>query len=175
VGLYGQSFGPRKLTLRTSHDEGLQQVAVVGQGYTSSTNVNAGNTSYRINAYAGPYCLIVPKQDIKVQLAGYLSFTPDSFFYPQRCKVIDLQYDMSWIQKNVDYVVMDYGGYMVPANDQGWLIGRVQWDAEDLDIVDNKLTFCINVPHLAQTAYANSTVSIDWINIKLKAEPFWRR
>ena len=175
VGLYGQSFGPRQLTLRTSHDEGLQQVAVVGQGYTSSTNVNAGNTSYRINAYAGPYCLIVPKQDIKVQLAGYLSFTPDSFFYPQRCKVIDLQYDMSWIQKNVDYVVMDYGGYMVPANDQGWLIGRVQWDAEDLDIVDNKLTFCINVPHLAQTAYANSTVSIDWINIKLKAEPFWRR
>jgi hypothetical protein len=175
VGLYGQNFGPRQLTLRTGHDEGLQQVAIVGRGYTSSADVNARGTSYRVEVDAGPYCLIAPRQDLEIQLVGYLSFTLDSFFYPQRCEIIDLQYDMSWIQSNVDYVVMDYGDYMVPANDQGWLIGRAEWDAQDLDIVDNKLTFCINVPHLAQAAWQNSTVSIDWINIKLKAEPFWRR
>ncbi|EFK97464.1 hypothetical protein LDC_0497 [sediment metagenome] len=70
---------------------------------------------------------------------------------------------------------MDYGDYMVPLNDQGWLVGRATWDAEDLNIVDNKLTFCVNVPHLSQSAYANSTVTIDWINIKLIAEPFWKR
>jgi len=175
VGLYGQNFGPRQLTLRTWHDEGLQQVAIVGRGYTSSADVNARGTSYRVEVDAGPYCLIAPRQDLEIQLVGYLSFTLDSFFYPQRCEIIDLQYDMSWIQSNVDYVVMDYGDYMVPANDQGWLIGRAEWDAQDLDIVDNKLTFCINVPHLAQAAWQNSTVSIDWINIKLKAEPFWRR
>jgi|GEM_PF-3772451 len=175
VGLYGQSFGPRQLTLRTSHDGGLQQIAIVGDGYTSTTNVSAKDTSYYIYAYAGPYCLIAPSQDIKIYLAGYLSFTPESFFFPQRCEIIDIQYSMSWIQHNVDYVVMDYGDYMVPLNDAGWFIGRVRWDAQDLDIVDNKLSFCINVPHLAQAAYANSTVSLDWINIRLIAQPFWRR
>jgi hypothetical protein len=175
AGLYGCNFGPRHLSLSTLHSTGLQQAAIVGRGYMSSLDIAATHTSYLMNAYAGPYCLIAPGQDIKVEMEGYLSFTPESFFYPQRCEIIDLQYNMNWIRSNVDYVVMDYGHYMVPLFDGGWLIGRATWEADDLDIVDNKLTFCINAPYLTQSAYADSTVSIDWINIKLIAEPFWRR
>lgn len=175
AGLYGQNFGPRQITLFTSHANGKQQVTIVGDDYTSTADVKAVDTYYRIDAYDGPYCLIAPKQDLIIQFNGYLSFTPDSFFYPQRCEIVDLQYSMPWINSNVDYVVMDYGDYMLPLNDQGWLVGRATWEAEDLDIVNNKLTFCINVPHLTQAAYVNSTVAIDWINIKLIAEPFWRR
>ena len=93
----------------------------------------------------------------------------------QGCEVVDLKYDLSWARENADYVIVDYGDYIAPSQDDGWLIAQASWKREDLFIKDDKLSFCFNVPHLSGTEGQGKPVPIDWIEISLKIPHIWER
>jgi len=93
----------------------------------------------------------------------------------QGCEVVDLKYDLSWARENADYVIVDYGDYIAPSQEDGWLIAQANWKREDLFIKDDKLRFCFRVPHLSQTEEQERTIPIDWIEIRLKIPPIWER
>jgi hypothetical protein len=86
---------------------------------------------------------------------------------------VDLKYDMSWLVGNVDYIVFNTAGYVTPDNDAGWLIARTEWQREDLYLIENTLSFCLNVPHL--TKEPDRTIQIDRIDISLVILPLWNR
>ncbi len=93
----------------------------------------------------------------------------------QGCKVVDLKYDLSWARANADYVIVDYGDYIAPSQDDGWMTAQASWKREDLFIKDDKLSFCFRAPHLSQTEEQERTIPIDWIEIRLKIPPVWER
>ena len=59
--------------------------------------------------------------------------------------------------------------------DGGWIIAEAIWNMEDLFVMDNKLSFCFHVPHLAPTHNPEKTIPIDWIEISLDIPPIWER
>ncbi len=93
----------------------------------------------------------------------------------QGCEVVDLKYDISWARGNTDFVIVDYGDYVAPSQDDGWLIAQASWKGEDLFIEDDRLSFCFKVLHLGLTEEQEKTIPIDWIEIRLKISPIWER
>lgn len=175
VILYGKNSRGTELKFFTWHNGGLQQMAIGGDGFCTEVDVNKVATEFNTSLKPGPYQLIAPGQDIIIEYDGYLSFTPDSFFLPKRCEVLDLKYDLSWVRENADYIIIDYEDYVAPVEDDGWLVAQASWNVEDLFIKDNELSFCFSVPHLTQTEGQDKTIPIDWIEISLKILPIWER
>jgi len=93
----------------------------------------------------------------------------------QSCEVVDLKYDPSWARENADYVIVDYGDYIAPSQDDGWLIAQASWKREDLFIKDDRLRFCFRVPHLSRTEEQEKTIPVDWIEIRLEIPHIWER
>lgn len=175
VSLYGRNFRGDELKFRTWHNAGLQRVTIRDRSFYTEVNVNKLETEFNTTLEVGSYQLIVLKQDILIESNGYYSFTPNSFFLPKRCEVVDLEYDLSWVRENADYMIIDYKDYAPPVEDNGWLVAQATWKREDLFIEDNKLSFCFNVPQLGQTEEQDRNIPVDWIEIKLKILPIWGR
>jgi len=173
VRLYGKNFGAGKLKIFTVHNPGLQQINIQGCDFDTEIDVNKLATNFNTNLEPGAYQLTVPRQDINIEFSGYLSFTPTSFFLPKRCKVIDLKYDLAWSKENANYILVNYGDYTAPMEDDGWLVAQARWKRGDLFIEDNKLGFCFNSPHLNKEP--EKVIPIDWIEIELKILPMWER
>ena len=148
VSLYFRDFRGTDFRFLTYHGPGLQNISVAGGGLPREIEVNETREWFNTTLEPGVYQLTAPRQDIIIEYDGYLSFTLDSFFLPKRCEVVDLRYDLLWVEENVDYVVIDYKDYAAPVDDDGWLVAEASWKIKDLFIEDNKLSFCFNVPHL---------------------------
>jgi len=173
VRLYTKNFTASQIKFHTWHNSGLQQVSIQGNTFDTEIDINKLDADFSTNLMAGSYQLIIPRQDVLIESKGYFSFTPDSFFLPQRCKVIDLKYDLSWLKDNADYILMSYGDYAPPVEDDGWLVAHTSWKREDLFIEDDKLSFCLSAPHL--TKEPDKPVPVDWIEIHLKILPLFKR
>jgi len=175
VRLYFREFVGNEARFITYHDQGLQNISIAGSGLEREIEVNQIGEWFNATLEPGTYQLTAPKQDIVIEYDGYLSFTPDSFFLPKRCEVVDLSYDLSWARENADYIIVNYGDYIAPAEDHGWMVAQASWNMEDLFVRDNKLNFCFNAPHLSQTDGQQKPIPIDWIEICLKIPPIWER
>lgn len=174
IRLYGKYLVAGEIKFRTVHNPGLQRITVSGNDFETEFDINETHTDFRMSLKPGVYQFDVPEQDVVIESKGYFSFTPESFFLPQRYSVVDLKYDMTWLKQNVDYVVMNYKDYMPPVdNIDGWLVSQTSWQTKDLFINNNKLSFCFNVPHL--DAQPENVVPVDWIEIILKIQPVWKR
>jgi hypothetical protein len=173
VTLYGHNQATRQIRFYTWHNSGLQSIAISGDDYGKVVNIDQVKTDFFVDTPPGSYQITFPQQDILIDSAGFLAFSPESYFLPKRCEVIDLKYDLSWLVNNVDYIVINAAGYAMPEEDGGWLIAQTEWQREDLYFIDNKLSFCFNVPHL--TEEPDRTIPIDRIEISLEILPFWKR
>ncbi len=173
ISLYGKNFKGSEHKFFTPHSDGLQQMSIRGNGFYTEVDVNKVDTWFNTSLEPGAYQLIAPRQDIIIEYDGYLSFTPDSFFLPKRCKVVDLKYDLSWVNENSDYIIVNYGDYASPVKDDGWLIAQASWRRRDLYIESSKLSFCFNTPHLDKEPAR--AIPVDWIEIELKTLPIWER
>jgi hypothetical protein len=171
--LYGKNFSTGQITFNTSHSSGLQQIFIQGNDFDTAVDINEVKTDFSTSLKDGIYQLTAPRQDLLIKSSGYFSFTPDSFFLPRRCEVVDLKYDMSWVNEKSDYVVVDYDNYVLPVEHDSWLIAQATWKREDLFIDNDKLGFCFNVPHLEKET--DRAIPIDWIEITLKMPPIWER
>ncbi len=103
---------------------------------------------------------------------GKLPFPPFPFLH-KRCEVIDLKYDLSWVKKSADYIVVNFKDYVPPAEDDGWLVAHASWKGEGLLVSNNGLDFCLSTPHLDKNP--DRAIPVDWIKIKLKVLPIWER
>ena len=175
VSLYLRDFRGNELRFFTAHTTGLQNISISGNSLERQIEVSKINEEFNTNLEPGSYRLTVPRQDIVIMSDDYFSFTPDSFFLPKRCEVLDLKYDLSWVRGNTDYMIVDYKDYAAPVEDNGWLVAQARWNGEDLLIKDNKLSFHFSVPHLDQVDNQEKVIPIDWIEIKLKILPLWER
>jgi hypothetical protein len=173
IRLYGRNFREGEFSFFTSHSGGLQQITIGDDNFYTEVNVSKVDTTYNTGVETGSYQLMAPKQDIIITCNGYLAFTPDSYFLPKRCEVINLEYDFPWALENTDYIVMDYGDYVPPIEDDGWLVAGAKWKREDLFISDDRLSFCFSAPHLDKDL--NKSVPVDWIEINIKVLPLNRR
>jgi hypothetical protein len=173
VNLYGYSFKPGEIRFITYDNSGLQNVYIQQEGSIDEIEVSETREWFGKNLKPRSYQLVIPRQDITIESGGYFSFTPDSFFLPKRCEVVDLKYELSWVKENADYIIVNYEDYIPPVEDDGWLIAQAKWKKEDLFIKDNKLNFCLNAPHLDKEP--EKTIPIDWIEIMVKVPPIWER
>jgi len=173
IVLFTKSFKTQTMNFYTWHENGLQQVNLNNNSTNSQIDINQVKTDFSTGLSPGEYKLVIPKQDIKVSINGYFSFTPESFFVPQRYKVTDLKSDFSWLIDNVDYVIVNYGGYIFPIEDNNWLIAAVSWKTKGLYINKDKLSFCFNIPNLKD--HLDELISIDWIHISIKMNPVFKR
>ncbi|GAJ10965.1 unnamed protein product, partial [marine sediment metagenome] len=82
------------------------------------------------------------------------------------------KYDLPWALQNVDYIVVNYGDYLPPVEDDGWLVAGATWK-KNLFISNDKLSFCLNAPHLSKEPA--KSVPVDWIEIELKVLPLHKR
>jgi len=175
VWLYLRDFRGNGLGFFTAHITGLQNITISGSNLEREIEVKKLNEWYDITVEPEAYQLIAPRQDIVIESNNYFSFIPDSFFLPKRCEVVDLKYDLSWARGNTDYMIIDYKDYIQPVEDNGWLVAQARWKREDIFIVDNKLSYHFNMPHLNQVENLEKVIPVDWITIKLKILPIWER
>lgn len=175
VRLYTKNFTTGQVKFRTWHNPGLQQISIQGNGFETEVDISKVQTDFSISLELGDYQLSIPSQDVLISSEGYFSFTPDSFFLPQRCKVIDLKYDLAWLRESTDYLIVNYRDYITPVEDNGWYVAEATWNKEDLFIEDDKLSFCFNVPHLSITEESMRVIPIDWIEINVKILPIYKR
>lgn len=165
--LFGKNFSTGELRLLTYHNSGLQQVGIAGENINERVDVNEKNTSFSVSLQPGAYCVTIPRQNIIIEFAGYISFTPSSFFLPERCEVIDLKYDLSFVQEHADYIILNLQDYLEPIVDyEQWIFAQASWKADGLFIEDNVLRFCLRVPHLKKEP--EKTIPIDFIEITVK-------
>jgi len=173
VILYGRNYEASQVRLYTWHNSGLQTIPIVGDNDNITVDVDQVKTDFYTDISPGAYHMTIPEQDILIDSTGFLAFTPTSYFLPRKCEVVELQHDMSWLVENVDYIVLNRADYITPENDDGWLIARTKWQLEDLYLIDNTLSLCLNVPHLARQP--ERTIRIDWIEIDMEISPLWDR
>lgn len=171
VALYGYNHDTNQVRFYTWHNSGMQNITIAGDGHENTVDINQVKTDFYIEIAPGSYQMTFAEQDILIDAAGFLAFSPESYFFPRRCEVVELRYDMSWLMENVDYVVINYSGYTAPEKGDGWLVARTEWQLEELHLIDNKLSFCLNAPHLAEEPAR--TIRIDRIDIALGILPWW--
>ena len=114
VNLYGNNFTTGQLRFRVVHAPALQRMSLHGNDFEVEVDINETHTDFSTSLKPGDYRLDVPKQNVIIETKGYLSFTPESFFLPQRARVVDLKYDLDWLRENVDNIVIDYSDYSLP-------------------------------------------------------------
>jgi hypothetical protein len=173
VTLYGYNQSEKPIRFYTWHNSGLQNIVITGDDYDTVANINQVKTDFFVDIPPGSYQMTFPQQDILIDSAGFLAFSPESYFLPKRCELVDLKYYLSWLVDNVDYIVINAADYIMPEEDAGWLIAQTEWQREDLYLIDNKLSFCFNVPHL--TEEPDRSIPIDRIEIRLEILPIWKR
>lgn len=173
VILYSHNLTTKQIRFYTWHSAGLQNISIAGDDYDTVVDIDQVKSDIYADIAPGSCQMTFPRQDILIDSAGFLSFSAESYFLPKRCEVVDIKSDMSWLVENVDYIVINNAGYVPPENDAGWLIARTEWQREDLYLIENKLSFCLNVPHLAKEP--DRTIRIDRIEIILEILPWWDR
>lgn len=153
-----------ELDLVTYHKEGLQDITYVQNGVTKNFDFNVEDEHMYLQLQTGEYAFTFPKNDIIISGAPYFSFSRENYFEPFKQRVIPINNDFEWMQRNVDYIVTDYSK---PEQDGEWLIAETTFNIpkEDLFVKDNKLSFVFNVPHLSQEDFQNYTVPVDWIKL----------
>jgi len=153
-----------RVDVQTYHKEGLQ-------------NVSIGNKSVRVNETgkwfgldAGEGEIGVPKGDMIIKTDGYLSFTKEAYFLPQRYTVEELK-DFN----GTGYIVanVDFGNYSFARKDGEWRVASAEWDAADLWIKDNKLQIVASPSHLGDKKYENYTIPLDYLKITIREPAKW--
>jgi hypothetical protein len=137
-------------------------------------NIDEINEPAAVDLAPGSYQFIIPRQNLTLEFNGYMSFTTDSFFLPNRCEVAGLEAYVSDFKPYVNYIAVTYDDYFVTTSYDGWHTARARWKTSDLSIVDNTLSFRLMVPHLDLAADAGKTIPIDSITIELEIPPVWR-
>jgi hypothetical protein len=163
--IYFESGRAGQLRLLTYHKEGLQDIKYESSNGASVFFFDTEDKPMYMDYQPGSYLLDLPKNDIAIS-GNYLAFSEENYFEPFRQKVIALEPDFEWLEKNADYVVADYS----PIKEEGeWVVATTKLDIEDrnLYIKDNKINFLINVPHLGNEKTKNMTIPVDWIKIKV--------
>jgi len=165
--MYFISTGQEEVVFSTAHDSGLQTLDITNQDFSANIDLDAANTLYDVSLQAGVYQIASDKQNVVAQSDGYFAFSPQHFFIPKKCEVLDLKYDLDWILSNGDYIVIDYGDYREPEVDGQWLIATAKWNREDVNIIGNKLNFSFNAPHFNNDEFEHMTIPIDWVEIQV--------
>ena len=160
VTLFFDTQRPTRISMRTWHYQGLQNISINNQSVPIKHLVNA--TYY--NATSGRYVIISYENDIILESTRYFSFTEESLFEPFKQTLISIKNDLEWMTSNVDYLVTNYKR---PKEDNGWLTAETNFNIKEdnIFIKDNKINFVYNVPHLSNPEYANYSIPVDWINI----------
>jgi hypothetical protein len=174
LSLYTDELSLKKVSFFYWHGYSMQQIGISGDNFYTELDVNKLNEWLAVDLEPGAYRITVPKQDIRIEFNGYLSFTPDSFFLPRRCEVTGLESYVSDFKEYVDYIAVNYDDYYVTDSYDGWLIARARWKVADLSIVDDTLRFCLMVPHLDRAGDEDKTIPVDSITIELDIPPFWK-
>ena len=175
VVLYGRSFGKSQVMVSTAHSNGLQPIAVERSNSRTEIDVNEVVTSYGARLEAGSYRIVVPNQDVDIRTNGYLSFTPDSWFLPKRCTVVGLKYDLSWVEENVDYAIINFRDYVPPAEDGGWMVAQTDWTRGDLHLDGERLTFRLGVLDADGSDVLETGIPLDSVTVGLDIAPLWQR
>ena len=173
VILYSHNLTTKQIRFYTWHNSGLQNISITGDDYDTVVGIDQVKTDFYADILPGAYQITFPGQNMLIDSAGFLSFSPESYFLPKRGKIVDIKNDMAWLAENVDYIVLNTTGYTTPENNAGWLTARTEWQRQDLYLIENTLSFCLNIPHLAKES--DRIIQIDRIEIHLKILPIWNR
>lgn len=177
VALYFRNSGKSSvMRFQTYHVPGLQNITIKNE---FEERVELNRTHEVFNLSLGPAeelrTLVAEKGDLLIESLIYFAFTEDSWFMPERVRVIDLKPDMEWLTANVDYVILEY---TFPEPEGGeWKAGRVRWhfDADELYLKGDTLSFVLNVPHLGKDEFRNYTIPVDRVDVEVRIPPLWER
>lgn len=173
VEVYFKNPGNSTLKFITWHDLSLQNIIVKNEMIEKSLNITETNKWYNLSLGRNEEIntLIYEKGNIITDSTNYFSFTKDSYFEPEKYRILDLKPDMEWINGNFDYVIIDY---RYPEGNE-WKTSESSWDLDDLFLKDNKLSFGLNIPHLNKDEFQNYTIPVEKIEIKVTIPPIWKR
>ncbi len=162
--IYFKVQKPLTLTAQTLHDVALQTIYVNDE----FLKIKKRNKDYNLNLDSSNdfYKLKSKINDIIIKGPEFFSFSEDSWFNPFEGKNIKYKNDLNYLEKNADYVLVDY----LPVQDEGeWKIASLSLNIEEdnLYIKNDKLSMMFNTPHLSPNKNETNHmhIPIDWINI----------
>ncbi len=107
------------------------------------------------------------KGNVIISRNGFFSFSETSWFSLINSRRIDFKEDIKYLEKNADYVLVDYAPIEYDHNN--WKIAHVSFNISELYVKDDKLNILINTPHLNDNRNDSKTMylPVDWINISV--------
>jgi len=156
--LYTELLRSGQISFKTWHTPAFQTVSVNDNPFEVNKLVEAKLYTGDYGAYE----IVSEKNDVIVEVPGYLAFSKETYFEPFKNRRVPLKSDSSWLLENADYVLTDY---LTPKFDNGFVIASTEFSIEDLYLKDRQLSLVFNTPHLNTEEYQNKTISLDWINI----------
>nr|WP_321420504.1 hypothetical protein [uncultured Methanomethylovorans sp.] len=170
------AYTPTKLFFSTNNDQAVDFITLHEDGL-QTIEVSSGNSTYnitidkiavtqngQIRSAKDMQKMDIPAGDLHIKSKMYYSFTESSYFDPMKCKVLSLNNDFNWLEKNnVDYVMMKKQSIK---SENGWITAETEWKTTDLYIKNNMLDFSTNIE---QSDGSNKvSVPVDWIKIILE-------
>jgi len=160
--IYFKSEKPINLELRTYHGQATNQTVNVNGNYkTLIEKVNFVHYLF-VQGSNDLYELESPKNDMIVTGPRIFSFSNESYFNPLVVDKIPYKDDISYLEKNADYVLVEY----TPVKSDGeWKIATKKFYLNELYINNEKLNMLISTPHLNVEKNSTAYIPIDWIKI----------
>jgi len=160
--IYFKAEEPVILTAKTAHNSATGQTLRINKFELEIDRINK-NYIIELPALEGFYELTSKKNDITITGPEFFSFSEYSWFNPFRWENTELREDVTYLEKNADYVLVEYK----PVSDlgNGWKLAETSFGIEDVFIKDDKLSLLLNAPHLAENKDETNKmhISIDWI------------
>jgi hypothetical protein len=160
--LYTRITKESRVGFMAYHNEGLQTINITNGNYTRFLNITTVENWYYIDLPSSNelYRIEIPKGDIVINSDSYFSFSKDSYFTPQRVKIVPLQQGADWPKINkVDYIIVPNYHEIKDGN---WTIASTEFNLSDAYIENNTLNYAISAPHLGKYNYS---VPVAWVKI----------
>jgi len=157
--IYTEFFRSSGISFKTWHQDYLQNVKVNDRKYS----VNQINNETLVEVRSGEYYIYIEKNDLIINAPAYFAFSKENYFEPFENRIVKLKNDKEWILENIDYLIVDYNK---PEREDGWFIGRAEFNIDETYYKDNKLSLVFNSPQLNDEE-DKMEIKIDWINISV--------
>jgi len=171
LAIYYSSSGRETARIMTTHTAGIQTLYMLGKNSSQELSIDARSVWYNITLDEGAFALLIEKQDLTIDLETFFSFTPGSYFTPQRVRTVPLERDIEWARENVDYLVVDLWSYSPPIVEDGWLVIQAEWPTRELFVENDELVCAITVSPFD----GERRVALDWVRFEIILPPLWER
>ncbi len=156
--LYTNLIRPAHISFQTWHNAGIQNFSIDSLNLSISYT---GNETIVI-LKQGAHNLKIPKNDLIINLPGYIAFSKENYFEPFNNRKASIKNNLTWIKENLDYLVIQ-----TFKKEGNWIIAETTFNLKEDNLYtkDEKLSLVFSIPHLNQE---NSVpLPLDWIKINV--------